>query len=87
MLEQNVQINIEPGLHARPAALFVRVASKFEAKVTVRKGEKEVDGKSLMGLLTLAAKKGEWLKIKGEGRDEEGAVDSLTNLVETDFQE
>ncbi|MHB8169955.1 MAG: HPr family phosphocarrier protein [Thermincolia bacterium] len=87
MLEHKVQINIEPGLHARPAALFVRVSSKFEARITVGKGDKVVDGKSLMGLLTLAAKTGEWLEIRGEGQDEQEAVNSLVALVEDGFQE
>jgi len=82
MPERTIQINIEPGLHARPAALFVRNACKYDAKITVAKGEREVDGKSIMGLLTLAAKKGDTLRIKSEGRDAEEALGNLVSLVE-----
>ena len=76
----------EPGLHARPASVFVKMASKFEAEIWVGYGGDRVNGKSIIGLLTLAASKGVKLSIEAEGRDARVAVDALVLLVEDDFQ-
>lgn len=69
------------GLHARPAALFVQLANRFASRVTVKKGRKNVDGKSIMGLLTLAAKHGSRISIVVDGPDAQEALESLCRLV------
>ncbi len=69
------------GLHARPAALFVQLAKQFESKVTMKKGRKIVDGKSIMGLLTLAARPGSRISIITDGPDAEEALERLADLV------
>ena len=69
------------GLHARPAALFVRLANRFASRVTVRKGRKNVDGKSIMGLLTLVAKQGSRISIVVDGPDADEALIQLCRLV------
>lgn len=69
------------GLHARPAALFVQLANRFASRVTVRKGRKNVDGKSIMGLLTLVAKQGSRISIVVDGPDAHEALAQLCRLV------
>ena len=77
MMEKDYIVKNRLGLHARPAALFVQTTNKFHATVKVRKGDQEVDGKSIMGLMMLAAEEGSVLHIAANGPDE-GEV--LTNL-------
>lgn len=69
------------GLHARPAALFVQLANRFASRVTVRKGRKNVDGKSIMGLLTLVAKQGSRISIVVDGPDAHEALTQLCRFV------
>ena len=69
------------GLHARPAALFVQMAKKFASRVTVKKGRKIVDGKSIMGLLTLAAGRGARISIVVNGPDASTALKRLIEIV------
>ena len=83
----NVVIRNRLGLHARPAMAFVDCAAKFASDVRVRKGELEVDGKSIMQLMTLAATQGTELEIAAEGEDADAAVDALKQLVEAGFDE
>ncbi len=87
MAEQRVSINNQTGLHARAAAKFVRLSSKFESEITVRFHDMEVDGKSIMGVMMLAATPGSELLINANGSDEEAAVAELANLVRTGFGE
>jgi phosphocarrier protein len=75
------------GLHARAAAKFVHVAASFESKVTITKDGDEVDGKSILGLLLLAAGKGTPLLVRAEGPDEEQALAALRALVDRRFDE
>jgi phosphocarrier protein len=75
------------GLHARPAALFVKTASRFRAEVWVEKDEERVNGKSIMGLMMLAAGKGSVLRITAEGDDAASVVEELERLVGTRFGE
>lgn len=75
------------GIHARPAALFVKTASKFQAEVTVEKGDMKVSGKSIMGLMTLEAGNGAIVKISAEGVDAEQVLDELQKLVDHKFYE
>jgi phosphocarrier protein HPr len=75
------------GLHARAAAKFVHTAGRFSAHVTVARGEREVDGKSIMGLLLLAAAQGSFIRITADGPDEAEAIAALCALVERGFDE
>ena len=75
------------GIHARPAAMFVKTASKFQADVTVEKGDMKVSGKSIMGLMTLEAGNGSIVKISAEGVDAEQVLDELQKLVAHKFYE
>jgi phosphocarrier protein HPr len=75
------------GIHARPAAMFVKTASKYESEVTVEKDKIRVSGKSIMGLMTMEASCGTKIKIMAEGSDADQAVDELQKLVEHKFFE
>ena len=77
----------EVGLHARPAALFVGKAKQFKSRVFVGKGDVEVDAKSILKILTLGVNQGTVITIKAEGVDEEQAVKTLQDLVESNFGE
>ena len=75
------------GLHARPAAEFVKLAGRFDSEVWVKKGDLEVNGKSIMGVMMLAAEKGSTIEIRAFGEDAEEAVRSLVRLVADGFGE
>jgi len=75
------------GMHARAAAKFVHLAAKFQSHVRVARDSREMDGKSIMGLLLLAAARGTTIRISAEGGDEVEAVAALTSLVQTGFGE
>ena len=75
------------GLHARAAARFVHTASAFQSRVRVARGDREMDGKSIMGLLLLAAAQGTQVVITAEGVDEQAAIATLRSLVERGFDE
>ncbi len=87
MLERKVTIVNKLGLHARAAAKFVQLASGFSAEITVVRENKEVNGKSIMGVMMLAAGKGTEIRLKAEGSDEQVAVDKLEQLVSDRFGE
>ncbi len=87
MQERIFQIKNKLGLHARPAALFVQTVNKFKCKVHVIKDVQEVDGKSIMGLLTLAAEYGSEIKIIIEGSEENLLMDKISELFENKFGE
>ena len=75
------------GLHARAAARFVQLAARFAAQIRVSRGDRTVDGKSLMGVLLLAAAQGSTLRIEAEGADADAALDALAALVAGGFGE
>ncbi len=75
------------GLHARPAAEFVKLANRFRSEILVKKGDLEVNGKSIMGVMMLAAEKGSQLAIRASGEDAEEAVRALVKLVADGFGE
>lgn len=75
------------GLHARPAALFVKTASRFSCDITIGKSGAEVSGKSIMGLMTLEAAMGCVLKVTADGSDAEQALDELQKLIDNKFYE
>jgi phosphocarrier protein HPr len=85
--ERRVKISNKYGLHARPAAEFVKLAGSFRAEVQVRKDTLEVNGKSIMGIMMLAAEYGSEINIRATGDDATAAVDALVALVERRFGE
>lgn len=87
MIERAVPIVNSLGLHARPAAEFVKTAGRFKASVQVRKDELEVNGKSIMGMMMLAAECGSRLSIRVEGEDAELAIEALAALIAAGFGE
>ncbi len=84
--ETVVTIVNQAGLHARPAAVFVKLATTFQASVQIEKGGLEVNGKSIMGVLMLAAEKGSILRVAAHGDDAGDAVDALADLVGRGFE-
>ena len=82
-----VKICNQKGLHARAAARFVKTASQFEAEVTVRKNGTEVSGRSIMGLMMLAAASGTLIEVAATGPDAVAAVEALARLIECKFDE
>ena len=87
MTSQTVTVVNELGMHARAAAKFVHVATRYQARVRVSHDAREMDGKSIMGILLLAAAHGSNITISAEGADELEAVQALTALVESGFGE
>jgi phosphocarrier protein len=87
VIERAVPIVNSLGLHARPAAEFVKMAGRFKASVQVRKDELEVNGKSIMGMMMLAAECGSRLSIRVEGEDAEVAIEALAALIAAGFGE
>ena len=85
--EKEIAVVNRLGLHARPAALFVKVASRFRAAVWVQKEGEEVNGKSLMGVLMLAAGQGSKLQIRCEGPDATRALEEIEALINGRFNE
>jgi phosphocarrier protein len=87
LIRRRVLVSNRLGLHARAAARFVHTASRFRARITASRGEKTMDGKSILGILLLAAVQGTEIEIQAEGEDEEAAVEALSALVEGGFGE
>jgi len=86
-VSRTVTIINRKGLHARPAASFVKLASKFDCKIRILEGDKNVDGKSIMGMMMLAASQGTQIVIRTEGKDETDAIESLSDLIAQGFNE
>ena len=87
MIEKEIKICNRLGLHARAAAKFVRTANNFKSKITLGKNARRIDGKSILGILMLAASQGTDLMLRVEGPDEREACQSLVSLVEDKFGE
>ncbi|HVD60103.1 MAG TPA: HPr family phosphocarrier protein [Gemmatimonadaceae bacterium] len=87
MPERTVKIVNKLGLHARPAAEIVKTASKFKSDITIIRDELEVNGKSIMGVMMLAAEFGSSILIRAEGADADAALDALEALVAAKFGE
>ena len=87
MISRKLIIQNKMGLHARPAAMFVELASKYDSDVTLQKDGIEVSGKSIMGVLMLAAERGSEIVLTVNGKDEEFAAEALTGLLEGKFDE
>ncbi|MEM1156719.1 MAG: HPr family phosphocarrier protein [Verrucomicrobiota bacterium] len=82
-----IEIKNKLGLHARPAAMFVRIANQFASEITVEKDNEQVNGKSIMGLMMLAAGCGSILIVTAQGDDAEDALKALSELAERKFDE
>jgi phosphocarrier protein len=87
MAERNVQIVNKHGLHARPAAEMVKAASRFRSDITISRDDLEVNGKSIMGVMMLAAEYGATITLRATGPDADDALDSLATLVASRFGE
>jgi len=79
--EKKIIIKNKSGLHARPAAIFVQIANKYDSEVIIKKGKLEVNGKSIMGILMLAAGKGSQVSLKIDGEDAERAMVELEMVL------
>ncbi len=87
MVQKKIEVTNKLGLHARPAAQLVKTAAKFKSNVFIGKDEHEVNGKSIMGVMMLAAEMGSILTITVNGEDEKEAIEALIGLVENKFDE
>ena len=87
MVERIVTIRNRAGMHARPAALLVKTASEFESRIYIEKDSERVNGKSIMGVITLGATYNTPLKIVADGPDEALALDAIEKLFENRFEE
>jgi phosphocarrier protein HPr len=85
MIQKTLVLNDPIGFHARTASLFAKTASSFEAEVLVYFNDKKANGKSMLSLMTLGVKSKQEIRIKVSGRDEEMALDRLSNLVTSNF--
>lgn len=87
MIKREVTIKNRAGLHTRPASMLVRTASKFDADFYVQKDHYEINGKSIIGVMTLAAEQGATLTLIFDGEDEESASEAVVELFENGFGE
>ncbi|MDP8262281.1 MAG: HPr family phosphocarrier protein [Candidatus Ancaeobacter aquaticus] len=85
--EKEVSIVNELGIHARPAAMFVKLANTFTSEIFIEKDKEQVNGKSIMGIMMLAAGKGTKIIIRAEGEDADSAVDAIEKLITDKFGE
>ena len=81
IVQKKVVIKNKTGLHARPASVFVQIANKFQSNIVIVKEDNEVDGKSIMGILMLAAERGAELTIIADGDDAEQAIEELSGVL------
>lgn len=86
MVEKKVTIASETGLHARPAGLLVKEAIKFKSDVFMVKNGKEFNAKSIMGIMTMSATKGDEITIRAKGEDEADAVEIIADMLSKDFE-
>ena len=87
MISRTVTVVNQLGMHARAAAKFVHLATKYQAQIRVARDSREMDGKSIMGILLLAASRGTAITIRADGADEGDAIEALTALVASGFGE
>ncbi|MDF3003337.1 MAG: crh [Bacillota bacterium] len=87
MYSENIIVQNKTGLHARPAATFVQTAAKFQSNVTIEKDSKKANAKSMLAVLALGVSKDAEIRITAEGEDENHAVKTLKELVESKFGE
>ena len=87
MISKEVVINNQVGLHARPATLFIQKANEFKSSIWVEKEDRRVNAKSLLGVLSLGIVKGTSVTLIADGADEEAAISTLAELIDSDFSE
>jgi len=87
VIQHDIEIKNKLGLHARAAAKLVHTAARFRCDIKIRKGDEEVDGKSILGILLLAAARGTIITIKANGEDEADAVAAIEKLIDAKFDE
>jgi phosphotransferase system HPr (HPr) family protein len=87
LISRDIEIKNKLGLHARAAAKLVHTAARFKSDIKVRKGDEEVDGKSILGILLLAAGRGSVVTIRADGEDERDALDAIEKLIDAKFDE
>lgn len=87
MVERFVEIVNQNGIHARPAAEIVKTAGKFKSHITLAREDLEVNGKSIMGVMMLAAECGSQVQLRAEGPDAQEAVDAIASLITSKFGE
>ena len=87
MIERSVEIVNQNGIHARPAAEIVKTAGRFKSQITLAREDLEVNGKSIMGVMMLAAECGATVQLRADGPDAQEAVDALTSLIAGKFGE
>jgi phosphocarrier protein HPr len=87
MVERQVRVVNRLGLHARPAAEIVKTAAQFKSEITIIRDDLEVNGKSIMGVMMLAAEYGATIMLRADGPDEDRAVDALADLIASKFRE
>ena len=87
MVQRTVQIVNKNGLHARPAAEIVKISSRFQSEITLVKDGMEVNGKSIMGVMMLAAECGSAIDLRADGGDADAAIDALAMLIANKFGE
>ena len=87
MITKDIEIKNKLGLHARAAAKLVHTAARFKSDIKIRKGDEEVDGKSILGILLLAAGRGSVITLRAEGEDEDEAIEAIETLIDAKFDE
>jgi phosphocarrier protein HPr len=87
MAERSVQIVNKLGIHARPAAEIVKLAAKFKSSITIVRDDMEVNGKSIMGVMMLAAEHGATIVLRADGADEDEAIEAMAALIAAGFGE
>ena len=87
MYTREITVKNEVGLHARPATYFIQKANEFKSSIWVEKDERRVNAKSLLGVLSLGIVKGTAITIIADGADEEAAIATLSELIDSDFSE
>ncbi|MEO8194569.1 MAG: HPr family phosphocarrier protein [Gemmatimonadales bacterium] len=87
MIERSAKIVNKLGIHARPAAEIVKTASRFKSNITIVRDDLEVNGKSIMGVMMLAAECGSYILLRAEGEDEVAAIDALEAVIAEGFGE
>jgi phosphocarrier protein len=87
LISRDIEIKNKLGLHARAAAKLVHTAARFQSDIKIRKGDEEVDGKSILGILLLAAGRGSSITVKADGADEQQAFEAIQELIDRKFDE
>jgi phosphocarrier protein len=87
LISRDIEIKNKLGLHARAAAKLVHTAARFQSDIKIRKGDEEVDGKSILGILLLAAGRGSSITVKADGADEQQAIGAIQELIDRKFDE